>query len=676
MRRITLVLLFVGLIAGLVDCGGGGGGGGAPPPAAVSISILPTKASVDAGAKEQFAATVQNATTTSVTWQVNGVGGGNTTVGAIDTGGNYVAPSTVPNPATVTVTAIAQADSTKSASAQVTITAPITVSVKPATATIAVGASQQFQATLQNASDETVVWQVDGKAGGDSTAGIITSAGLYTAPANPPTGGTVTITAVSNQDTSKTGSATLTITLSNATLNGQYAFVVSSSTLLGQFFAAGTFTADGNGNLAAAVADVNNLNGVSTNVSATGSYLLGADGRGTLTLKDSSNGNTLEFALAMVNNTQGTIVNFDANQDVAAGVLYKQDSSAFNNASIKGGYAFRLAGWNEDGSGLLNVAGVLSADGNGKLTGTEDINDNLSVESDASLTGTYAVGANGRGTATFTNTGSGSLTFNLAFYVVSAGKLLWISTDQLPALAGTAELQSQSSFTNASLNGDFVFTQLGMSQNGNFGAVGRFHADGNGAITGGIVDSNDEGVPDNQSFTGTYKVSANGRTDVTFTIGAGLELYLVSPSRGFLVETDTIAATGGVVDQETGGPFASSSLKGSFTFQMTGEGAAGEAAASGTLTADGNSNLSGSEDLNDGGSFGGLAPEPNLPATGTYSLTADRGTAKISAQGSSINTSLGGPQNFVVYAISKSSYRLLEIDNGGPVIAGSLWQQF
>jgi hypothetical protein len=92
----------------------------APQP--VSVTISPTSASVKRGRTRQFTATVQNTTDTRVTWQVNGIAGGNTTVGTISSTGLFRAPSTVPNPATVTVRAVSVADSTKSATAAVTIT--------------------------------------------------------------------------------------------------------------------------------------------------------------------------------------------------------------------------------------------------------------------------------------------------------------------------------------------------------------------------------------------------------------------------------------------------------------------------------------------------------------------------------------------------------------------------
>ena len=92
-------------------------------PISVSVTISPISATVAAGGTQQFSAMVQNTSNTAVTWQVNGVTGGNATVGTISSLGLYTAPGVVPNPATVTVTAVSQADATKSAAAQVTITA-------------------------------------------------------------------------------------------------------------------------------------------------------------------------------------------------------------------------------------------------------------------------------------------------------------------------------------------------------------------------------------------------------------------------------------------------------------------------------------------------------------------------------------------------------------------------
>lgn len=92
--------------------------------AQVHVSISPALATVATLASQQFTATVTGTTNTAVTWQVNGVAGGNSTDGVISTAGLYLGPATVPSPVTLSVTAVSQADPTQSASAAVTIQAP------------------------------------------------------------------------------------------------------------------------------------------------------------------------------------------------------------------------------------------------------------------------------------------------------------------------------------------------------------------------------------------------------------------------------------------------------------------------------------------------------------------------------------------------------------------------
>jgi len=187
-------------------------------PATVTVTISTASKTVTVGKTLQFTATVQNASNTAVTWQVNSVTGGNSTSGTISTSGLYAAPATVPNPATVTVTAISQADSTKSASAQVTITttpAVVSITISPTSANVTTGATQQFTATVQNASNTAVTWQVNSVTGGNSTSGTISTSGLYTAPATLPNPATVTVTAISQADSTKSASAQVTISTVN-----------------------------------------------------------------------------------------------------------------------------------------------------------------------------------------------------------------------------------------------------------------------------------------------------------------------------------------------------------------------------------------------------------------------------------------------------------------------------
>ena len=81
----------------------------------------------------------------------------------------------------------------------------VSVSVTPSTAIVPVNASQQFSATVANAGSQVVSWSVNNAPGGSSTVGWISSNGLYTAPAVPPPGGSITVQAASSVTTSAVG---------------------------------------------------------------------------------------------------------------------------------------------------------------------------------------------------------------------------------------------------------------------------------------------------------------------------------------------------------------------------------------------------------------------------------------------------------------------------------------
>src|SRR5215831_13483676 len=77
-------------------------------------------------------------------------------------------------------------------------------------------------------------------------------------------------------------------------------------------------------------------------------------------------------------------------------------------------------------------------------------------------------------------------------------------------------------FSNSNLNGTYVFSASGTDQaNGApYALVGTLTANGGGAITGGAIDMIDAaftGPVTNVSVSGTYKVSVDGRVQVTLT---------------------------------------------------------------------------------------------------------------------------------------------------------------
>jgi hypothetical protein len=94
-----------------------------PPPPAVTVIISPTAVTIRTTHLKQFSASVHGSTNKSVIWKVNGITGGNGTVGTISSQGLYKAPSTVPSSPVVTVSAVAATDGKTSASAAVTISA-------------------------------------------------------------------------------------------------------------------------------------------------------------------------------------------------------------------------------------------------------------------------------------------------------------------------------------------------------------------------------------------------------------------------------------------------------------------------------------------------------------------------------------------------------------------------
>src|SRR5207302_152043 len=96
----------------------------ATAPTTVSVWVAPAAACVQTGGTQTCKTASTKTTNKAVSWQVNGITGGNTSVGTISTTGVYTAPATVPSPAMVTVTAVSVADPTRSGAAQVTVTAP------------------------------------------------------------------------------------------------------------------------------------------------------------------------------------------------------------------------------------------------------------------------------------------------------------------------------------------------------------------------------------------------------------------------------------------------------------------------------------------------------------------------------------------------------------------------
>jgi hypothetical protein len=211
-------LFFVILLA--AACGTSSDNGGTTPPATPDVTVTPGTATVSRGAAQAFTAAVSGLDDQTVVWEVNGVRGGDAVHGLISLEGVYVAPTNVPNPATVTITATALTDATKSGTATVTIQTGSAVAVviagNGARAAVPTFGSRQFTATVTGTSNTAVTWKVNGTTGGSAETGTISQTGLYYAPHSVPVSTSanndgrtteVLVTAVSQADPTASDSA-------------------------------------------------------------------------------------------------------------------------------------------------------------------------------------------------------------------------------------------------------------------------------------------------------------------------------------------------------------------------------------------------------------------------------------------------------------------------------------
>lgn len=574
----------------------------------------------------------------------------------------YTAPPTIPTGGTVTITATSTADPTKSVSATVTITnPPITIQfVVPPPASLQTNATALMSASVQNDSQNLGVdWSVTC---GSSNCGSFnpshTQSGVettYTAPPTVPTGGTVTITAASTADPTKTVSAMVTITSSGMTqlLTGPYAFTFSGTDGNGFYTAGGGLISDGNGNITAGEEDFQDFNTLPLLTMITGTYAIGADGRGTMSLKTTFsnigvNGTqTLTLVVVSPNHVLITEADTDA---TSSGTMDLQTTSAFTLSAITGGYSFDFSGIDLFNAGT-HVGGVITADGNGNFTsGTQDLNEG-GVVSSSSINGTYKgpVDSFGRLTATI-----GTSTYSI--YIVDGTNLKFFETDLTNFITiGPAYAQGSGSFTDGSLSGTYAFTTAGTSKQGAIVAGGLFTASGSGTLSAGAIDVNNAGTQTTDSpFTGTYTVASNGRGTLTFTGTTGgvskFASYFTASHGVLLLEIDTGTGTSGSALAQASG-ISAGTLMGNYALGFNSMKKKAENDWTGQAIADGISGFTGTVDINQN-----MIVSSGLPLTGTFAGNT------LGRFVGSLTTSVTGTLPQVFYVVDSSTVLYIETD--------------
>ena len=562
------------------------------------------------------------------------------------------------------------------------------VTISPATVTnLPLNETATFQATvtLDNSTvstTTTVSWDVNGTAGGSSTLGTIVASsvdqnvGIYTAPSVVPNPSSVNITAVVTE-TNSNSSTPPTVTSNTATVSIGIGLGLSISPTGATVPAGGSqqFTAYLNGLPDAGASwSITSASGI-TDTSVIGS--ISANGLYNAPVSPPPGGSLTITATDGTITAMGTI-----------GVVY-------SDLSLNGPYAFSYTG--NDQSGFLAAAGSFVADGQGHIvSGVEDVDSFLNgVVQGATISGSYSVSGNGRGTVNITR---GSTTVVWRFALTTGHHAQMTLFEQNATAGGTIDQQSVNalSSTASAITGPYVFRALGADGKNIVapsapyaprGIAGEFTANGAGSIpaaSGTLLDINDNGTisPGDTSLSGTYAFDSTlpgtGRGTITLQstgmAARKFAFYAVStdPNTSDVTELHLVEVDG--VDAMAGDMFSapSSTALGSgnlaaanYAFTYGGNSSSGAYAAGGILTSNGTGSVTGGVlDTNDAG----VTTLNTSISSCTSNLDPTARRIKLTC------TAGGSTPTFAVYQTSLGSAVMLEIDPAA-VATGTAYQQ-
>jgi hypothetical protein len=529
--------------------------------------------------------------------------------------------------------------------------AEIVVLLTNAPATLTINQSVHLTANIINdSSDAGLDWSCSGGSCGTFAPGHTANraATVYTAPATP---GLVTVRVASTADAAVADSAQISIVPigSNAMLDGTYVFSVQGADSSGGYTAAGTIVADGDGNITAGQQDYSDETLQAGPDAVTGTYAIGPDGRGSITLTVANtnlpNNGVETFSVAMTSGTHALIGQFDGTA-TSSGSLDAQTASALDPAAIAGAFAFTAQGVDLSNQVPLTHGGVvIMSAATGTISGGTYFENDGGFGFSATTTGTLtAPDAFGRGTIDL------SVHVTFAYYAVQ-GQVLRLIEKDLPTIMTGGSMFGQGvagvgqTFSEASLNGSYVLSHAGGTGLGALAVAGQFTADGAGNFTDGTTDLNNAGVGTFASISGQsrYTMAANGAGsidlppavdqlgDVTqlliFAVDPALNLLDPSSAIGgggaLVMDYDTTAVATGYIVPQTAGTF-----DGNFAFNLQFVASSGEndwigqaAASAGALAGTVDINVSGQTTA--GAAFtGAFEADASRPGRWTGTFTA------------------------------------------------------
>lgn len=336
----------------------------------------------------------------------------------------------------------------------------------------------------------------------------------------------------------------------------------------------------------------------------------------------------------------------------------------FSNASLAGSYAFTANGVNS--GGIFTLMGILQADGNGVITSGRTFYNSTTTGSAGNfpLTGTYLVAPDGRTNVNLNADFIGPV--NLDVVLLSTQHGLVVRFDNTATASGSLDKQDQSAFTAATMAGTYVFNLIGTDSTGNPEAsVGTFTVDSASNITGGVQDTNDNGViaANSPILAGPTSVF-----DVVPGIGNGVFSYTTAPEglRSFgLVAVDAnhikfISNDSTILQAGDLFRVAPANISGSLAFAMQGTSTNGAFATGGILNTDGAGNILNTSvaDSNNGGLI-----TLNSALAGAYSVSGNRVAVTLN----------GGTINLAAYP-SVGGFQVISLDSAN-VASGTALQQ-
>jgi hypothetical protein len=555
--------------------------------AATAVHIPVPPSTINAGLSYKLSAVV-TATNKSVTWNVT-CSEGVADCGSIGVDGTYRAPASVAQSSLVTVKATSVADSTKADSFSFTLLPPIAVALTPGSVEVVKGFSYLFAATTQNdLEDVGLTWAVNDIPGGNAQVGTIASIvdpnsgvnfrGIYKAPATAPSG-PITITAISAVDPSKSANASVTL-ISNPhpDFTGDCAFVLSDNQL-GFEGAGGILTLDGAGNITGKV-DINSgpLGTVLSGLKLYGIY--GFEGRdggwGMLVYSQAGQTVSMTFKLAMISDKVAKVMEFDGKGNMS-GTIERQDANIAS--ALDGRHVFTLKGYKPGSNSSLNetflVVGQFTGTA-GHINGIYDLatDNSLNHQSHTTTANAWYEVVGKAGTVNLGVRDGTSLQDSPDFflYPVSTSRAL-VMSKVTPVLVGSIDRQSNDTFSNATLAGDWTYYFVNGVLTLGGATLGRFSTDGSGSSAPGCEDwtgGSSTISPICYSINlNSFTVTADGRgfaPYAQFAMPYPVSFYFVDADHGYIATQSGL----GEFFRRQGSPFNNSSLNGNYTAEFTG----------------------------------------------------------------------------------------------------------